>query len=93
MATTGCKGVYKERAGQSAPGTSPATLVPLGRGKAGTAGPVSSAIVPMCNQDENMWDVLQGVERKNFNKILGKHEPNERVIALIQNSRTACVLS
>lgn len=65
---------------------------PVNGGKAGTAGSVSSAVVYMCNLDKIMWDVLQGVERRNLNKILGKYEPNARVIALIQNSRTACVL-
>lgn len=83
MVIIGCKGVYKERVGQSVSGILLVIFVFLGRGKVGIVGLVSFVIVFMCNQDENMWDVLQGVERKNFNKILGKYELNERVIVFI----------
>lgn len=72
-----------ERTGDITSNTCAFEQRPKNGGRAGAAGSVSAAVACLCTRDKIMWDVLQGAERRNLNKILGKYEPNARVIALI----------
>ena len=89
MATTSCKGVWNgmvvhsEKARQGVLGsivshTCAFEQKPTNGGEPGTAEQLC-----LCNQGTMVWDVLQGVERRNLNKILENYEPNAGVIALI----------